>query len=108
MLFFFMFSATVNVLSGGLFWLELLCSAVLVELLLLKLCCVHICRILFVMYGSNVFSSVFAITERSEMGLYDVRMSLFSFEIGVRDDVLHVGEIWVSNQFYVLEVPVLW
>ena len=27
---------------------------------------------LFVMYGSSVFSSVFAITERSEMGLYDV------------------------------------
>ena len=29
---------------------------------------------LFVMYGSSVFSSVFAITERSEMGLYDVCM----------------------------------
>ena len=26
------------------------------------------------MYGSSVFSSVFAITERSEMGLYDVSM----------------------------------
>ena len=34
---------------------------------------------LFVMYGSSVFSSVFAITER--MGLYDVAMfmSLFGF-----------------------------
>ena len=28
----------------------------------------------FVMYGSCVFSSVFAITERSEMGLYDVHV----------------------------------
>ena len=26
------------------------------------------------MYGSSVVSSVFAITERSEMGLYDVHM----------------------------------
>ena len=36
---------------------------------------------LFVMYGSSVFSSVFAITERSEKGLYDVPMfmSLLGF-----------------------------
>ena len=27
------------------------------------------CEILFVMYGSSDFSSVFAITDRSEMGL---------------------------------------
>ena len=33
-----------------------------------------LCGMLFVMYGSSVFSSVFAITERSEMGLYDVPM----------------------------------
>ena len=31
-----------------------------------------LCGMLFVMYGGSVFSSVFAITERSEMGL--VRM----------------------------------
>ena len=31
--------------------------------------------LLFMMYGSSVFSSVFAITERSEMGLYDVPCS---------------------------------
>ena len=47
----------------------MLCSAVLVEWLLLKPCCVEM---LFVMYGSSVFTSVLAITERSEMGLYDV------------------------------------
>ena len=34
---------------------------------------------LFVMYGSSVFSSVFAITERSEMGLYDVLMFMLLF-----------------------------
>ena len=69
--------ATVIVCSGGLFWLKpvamvlfMLCSAVLVEWLLLKSCFVEICGMLFVMYGSSVFYSVFAITERSEMSLY--------------------------------------
>ena len=40
---------------------------------------------LFVMYGSSGFSSAFAITERSEVGLYDVSMfmSLFGFGIGM-------------------------
>ena len=58
-----MSSATVIVHSGGLFWLKpvamvlfMLCSAVLVEWLLLKSCCVWM---LFVMNGSSIFSSVF-------------------------------------------------
>ena len=57
-----MSSATVIVHSGGMFWLKpvamvlfMLCSAVLVEWLLMKPCCVEM---LFVMYGSSVFSSV--------------------------------------------------
>ena len=60
--------------------LFMVCSVVLVEWLLLKPCCVEM---LFVMYGSSVFSSVFANTERSEMGLYDIHifMSLFGFGI---------------------------
>ena len=63
----------------------MLCSAVLVEWLFLRQCCVEMCGMLFVMYGSSVFSSVFAITERSEIGLYDVPMimSLFGFGIGM-------------------------
>ena len=89
---FLMSSAIVIVRSGGLFWLNpvamvllMLCSAVLVEWLILKPCCVEMCRMLFVMYGSGGFSSVFAITERSEMGPYDVPMfmSLFGFGIGM-------------------------
>ena len=74
-------SVTVIVRSGGIFWLKpvamvlfMLCSAVLVEWLLLKPCCVEMCGMLFVMYGSSVFSGVFAIEERSELGLYDVPM----------------------------------
>ena len=87
-----MSSATVIVRSGGLFWLKpvvmmlfILCSAVLVQWFLLKPCCVEMCGMLFVMYGSSVFSSVFAITERSEMGVYDVPMfmSLYGFGIGM-------------------------
>ena len=68
--------------------LFMLCSALLVEWLLLKPCA-EICEILFfVMYGSSVFSSVFGITERSEMGLYDVFM--FGFGIGMMFTILHV------------------
>ena len=59
-----MSSATAIVRSGGLFWLKpvamvlfMLCSAVLVEWLLLNLCCVEMCGILLVKYGSSVVSS---------------------------------------------------
>ena len=52
------------VYSGGLFWLKpvamvlfMLCSAVLVEWLHLKPCCVEMCGMLFVMYGSSVLVS---------------------------------------------------
>ena len=65
---------------------------VLVEWLLLKSCCVEMCGMWFVMYGSSVFFSVFAITERSEMGLYNVPMfmSLFGFGIGMMFASFHV------------------
>ena len=94
-----MSSATVVVRSGVLFWLKpvaielfMLCSAVLVEWLLLKPCCVEMCGTLLVMYGNSVFSGVFAITGRSEMGLYEVPMfmSLFGFGIGIIFASFHV------------------
>ena len=87
-----MCSATVIVRSGCLCWLIyvamvlfILCSAVLVEWFLLKPCCVDMCGMLFVMYGRSVFSSVFAITERSEMFV-----SLFGFGIGMIFASFHV------------------
>ena len=61
-----MSSATVMVRAGGLFWLKpvamvlfMLCSDVLIEWLWLLWmpCCVDMCGMLFVMYGSNVLSS---------------------------------------------------
>ena len=53
---------------------------------------VETCGMLFVMYVSSVFSNVFAITERSEMDLYDVPMlmSLFGFGIGMIFTGFHV------------------
>ena len=47
---------------------------------------------LLVMYGSSAFSSVFAITKRSEMASYDVPtfMSLFDFGIGMMFVSFHV------------------
>ena len=84
-----MSSATLIVCPGGLFWLKpvamvfMLCSDVPVEWLLLKPCCVEMCGMLFVRYGSSVTSSDFTITERSEMGLYDVPMFMSLFGIGM-------------------------
>ena len=58
-------SVTVIVRSGSLLWLKpvamvlfMLRSDVRVEWFLLKPCIVEICGILFVMYGSSIFSSV--------------------------------------------------
>ena len=106
-----MSSVTVMVRYGSLFWLNpvamvlfMLCSVVLVEWFLLKLCYVAMCGMLFVMYISSVFSSVYAMTERSEMGLYDVPMfmSLFGFGIGkmfasfrVRGMMLLLSDVYI-------------
>ena len=59
---------------------------------------------LFVMYGSSVFSDVFAITERSEMGLYDMPMfmSLFGFGIGMMLSSFHGMMLLFSDVLYML------
>ena len=60
-----MSSATVIMRPGSLCWLKpvamvlfMLCSAVLVEWLLLKPCCGEMIGMLFVKYGCSVFSRV--------------------------------------------------
>ena len=57
------------------------CSAITVECCVFYVCCVGLFA---VMYGRRLFSSVFAITERSDMGLYEVplSMSLLGFGMG--------------------------
>ena len=72
-------SATVIVRTGGAIWLNSfamvlfnVCSAVTVEYCVLCPCCVGVFGMFAVIYGRMLFSSVFAITERMDMGLYKV------------------------------------
>ena len=62
-----------------------LCCTVLVECVAFEAVLCGDVWDIFVMYGSIIFSSVFVITERSEMGLYDAPMfmSLLGFGIGM-------------------------
>ena len=89
-------SATVIVRTGGAIWLNpfatvlfSVCSAVTVECCVLYPCCMGVFA---VMLGGRLFSSVFAITERRDMGLYDVHlfMSLLGFGIGTMLANFHV------------------
>ena len=65
------------------------CSAVTVECCVLYPCCLGVFA---VMQGRRLFSSVFAITERRDMGLYKVPLfvSLLSFGIGTMLVNFHV------------------
>ena len=72
---------TVSNAVGGMGWLKpvatvllMLCSAVFVECLVLNPCCVVMFDMFCVMYGRITFSSVFEITDRRNIGLYDVKM----------------------------------
>ena len=56
----FMSSATVIVRSGVFLLKPLRWCCLCCVVLCLKPCCVEMCGMLFVMYGSSVFSSVFA------------------------------------------------
>ena len=100
-----MSSATAFVRFGTLVAIVLfmLCSAMFVEWLCLKQCCEEMCGILFVMHGSSVFSSVFAVIERSEMGLYDAPMFMSLLGFGIRMFAsIHMCE---SKRSDMLEVP---
>ena len=63
--------------------LLMLCSAVFVECLVLNPCCVVMFGMFCVMYGRITFSSVFAITDRRDIGLYDVPMLMSSLGLGI-------------------------
>ena len=76
-------SATVIVRAGGAIWLNLfatmlftVCSAVIVECCVLYPCCVGVFGMLVVMKERRLFSSVFAIPERRDMGLHEVPLSM--------------------------------
>ena len=82
---------TVIVRTGRAIWLNpfvtvlfSVCNAVTVECCVLYRCCIGVFSMFAVMYGRRLFSSVFAITARRDMGLYEVPMSgsLLDFRIG--------------------------
>ena len=72
---FLMSNATAIVRVGGIGWLKrvatvlMLCSAVLVECLVLNPCCVVMVGMFCVIYERITFSSVFVITDSSMMSL---------------------------------------
>ena len=82
--------------------LFMLCSAMLVEWLLLKPCCVEMCQILFMIYGNSVFSSIFAIPERSDMGLYDMPMFMSLLGSGIFFNFILIWKIYYRNKSTVL------
>ena len=84
-------SATVIVRAGGATWLNpfatvsfSVCSAVTVECCALYPCRMGVFGMFAVMQGRRLFSSVSAIIERRDMGLYEVPLSvsLLGFGIG--------------------------
>ena len=85
-----MSNATAMVRVGGMGWLKpvvtvllILCSAVFVECLVLNPCCVVMFGMCCAMYGRIIFSSVFAITDRRDIGLYDVPMLMSLLGLGL-------------------------
>ena len=85
-------SAIVIVSAGGAIWLNpfatvlfTMCSAVTVECCILYPCCIGVFGMFAVLKGRRLFSSVFAITERRDIGLYEVplSMSLLGFGMGM-------------------------
>ena len=64
--------------------LLMLCSAVFVECLVLNQCCVVMFGMFCVVYGRITVSSVFAITDRRDIGLYlyDVPMLMSLLGLG--------------------------
>ena len=72
-------SATVIVRTGEAIWLNPfatmlfnVCIAVTIECCVLYQCCMSVSGMFAVIQGRNPFSSVFAITKKREMGLYEL------------------------------------
>ena len=83
-------SATVIVRAGGTIWLKSfatvlfsVCSAITVDCCILYPCYMGVFGIFAVIYGRRLFSSVFAITERRDMGLYEVPLSVSLLCFGI-------------------------
>ena len=99
-----MSNATTIVRVGGMGWFKpvatvlLMCSAAFVECLGLNPCCVVMFGMFCVIYGRITFSSVFEITDRRDIGLYNVPMlmSLLSLGTGIMLANFHTCGILLS------------
>ena len=58
-------------------------SAVTVKCCVLYPCCMGVFGMFAVILGRQLFSSVFAITERRDMGLYEVPLSVSLLGLGI-------------------------
>ena len=83
-------NATAIVRVGGMGWLKpvatvlfMLWSAVFVECLVLNPCCIVMFGMFCVTYGRMSFSGVFVITDRRDIGLYDVPMLMYLLGLGI-------------------------
>ena len=83
-------SSTVIVRAGGAIWLNpfatvlfSVCSAVTVECCVLYPCCMGVFGMFAVMSGRRLFPSVLAITERRDIGLYEVPLSMALLGFGM-------------------------
>ena len=83
-------SATVIVRVRGAIWLNpfatvlfSVCSAVSVGCCVLYPCCMGVFGMFAVMEGRMLFSSVFVITERRDMGMYEVPLSVSVLGFGI-------------------------
>ena len=63
--------------------LLMLCSAVFVECLVLNPCCVVMFGMFCVMYGRITILECFSITDRRDIGLYDVPMLMSLLGLGI-------------------------
>ena len=81
-----------------------MCSAVTVEFCVVYPCCVGVFGMFAVMQGRRLFSSVFAITERRDMDLYEVSlsMSLLGFGMGAMLANFHMCGIMLRTVFNML------
>ena len=71
-------SATVIVRAGGVIWLNPFATVLFNSRVACTLCCVGVFGMFTVTQRIRLFSSVFAITERRDVGIYEVPWSMSS------------------------------
>ena len=61
--------------------------------------CVGVCGMFAVMYGRRLFSIVFVITERNDMGLYEVSLSMSLLGFGMRTMLANFHMCGIHSRF---------